>query len=77
MFPSSLPKSMCRQLLVAFEAPAQMAALHFVGAPPELLAQLMPAQLPQLAVSSEGNIYRILSWYYTGTEAQYFPSSFV
>ena len=31
-----------------------MAALHFVGIPPELLAQLMPAQLPQLAVPSEG-----------------------
>ena len=33
---------------MAFEDPAQMAALHFVGTPPELLAQLMPVQLPQL-----------------------------
>ena len=43
-----------RQLLVAFEDPGQMAALHFVGTPPELLAQVMPVQLPQLTSQPGG-----------------------
>lgn len=43
-----------RVLLLAFEDAGQMAALHFIGAPPALPAQLMPLQLPGPAASSQG-----------------------
>ena len=50
-----------RQLLVAFEDPGQMAALHSVGTPPELLAQVMPVQLPQLTSQPDGDIRHSLA----------------
>ena len=43
----------CRVLLLAFEDASQMAALHFIGAPPGLAAQLMPLQLPRLVEPSQ------------------------
>ena len=47
----------CRVLLLAFEDAAQMAALHFVAQPPEMLAQLMPLQLPALRAASQSTFY--------------------
>ena len=40
-------------LLLAFGDAAHMAALHFVAQPPEMLAQLMPLQLPALRAASQ------------------------